>query len=147
MQRRGNILLPSSGTAEGIQVNGIDVHDCSRVTARGHDGANRIKISTIISRCKENTASQEHLVSAVVCAAKESQRLLRQFYSLQDSSTLGTLNVPTIDFLKTDGQMSADQKVQNKYLRVDVNRIRAVIIFNSFSEVEGDTCSKIEKEG
>jgi hypothetical protein len=89
------------------------------------------------NRCKVNTASREDLVSAVVCAARKSQRLLRQLYSLQDSSTPGSLDVPAIDLFKTDGQMSAGQEVQNENLQVDVNRIRDIIRLNSFGEAEG----------
>lgn len=72
------------------------------------------------------------LVSAVVSAARKSQRLLRQIYSLQDSPTPGSLDVPAIDLFKTDVQMSAGQEVQDTNLLVDVNRVRNIVGLNSF---------------
>jgi len=73
------------------------------------------------------TTTREDLVSAVVCAARKSQRLLRQLYSLQDSSTPDSLDVPAIDLFKTGGQ-----EEQNENLLVEVNRIRDIIGLNSF---------------
>jgi len=63
----------------------------------------------------------------VVRDARNSQRLLRQIYSLHNSSTPGSLDVPAIDLFKTD-----DQEEQNGNLQVDVSRIRDIVSLNAF---------------
>ena len=66
-------------------------------------------------------ASQEDLVPAVICEATKSQRLLRQIYSLHDSSTPGSVDVPAIDLFKMESRMSKDQGDQDQNLKVDVS--------------------------
>lgn len=94
------------------------------------------------NRCKLSSASQEDLVAAVVCAARKSQRLLRQLYSLFNSSTPSSLHVPAIDLFKTDDRILAGSEVQNEILQVDVNRIRDIVRLNSFGESIGTLVSK-----
>jgi hypothetical protein len=79
-----------------------------------------------------NLPSQEYVIAVVVSAARKSQRLLQQLYSLEDYSAPRSLDVLAIDMFKMEGQMSLSQAVGKENLQVYFNHIRDIISHNSF---------------